>query len=101
MHPDSVNISSRSSNVRSVSVDNSTLTDIIKTQKQCGNLVRNNLERYKRQITPPIPKEDLEDDNLTTRSVVSTISNQGKLETVNQYKLIKLIGQGSFGKVYL
>ena len=101
-NPDSINnVSSRSSNVRSVSVDNSTLTDIIKTQKQCGNLVRNNLERYKRQITPPIPKEDLEDDNLTTRSVVSTISNQGKLETVNQYKLIKLIGQGSFGKVYL
>ena len=42
-----------------------------------------------------------DDDALTTRSVISTISNQGKLDSVNQYKLIRVIGQGSFGKVYL
>lgn len=63
--------------------------------------MRNNIERYTRQITPPLPKEDLEDDALTTRSVISTISNTGKLTSVNQYKFLKLIGQGNSGKVYL
>lgn len=64
-------------------------------------MLRNNLERFKQNITPPLPKESLEDDAVTTRSVISTISNKGKLETVNQYRLLKFLGQGSFGKVYL
>jgi len=83
------------------SVLNSSFTEIAKGQKHKGNLVRANLERYRSRMPPPLPKEDMEDDAMTTRSVISTISNQGKLETINQYKLIKIIGQGSFAKVYL
>ena len=74
---------------------------MIKDQKRQGNILRNNLERIKRNITPPVPKESLEDDIVTTRSVISTISNQGKLQTVNQYRVKQILGQGSFGKVYL
>lgn len=33
--------------------------------------------------------------------MISQISYQGKLEKVNQYKLKKKIGQGSYGSVYL
>lgn len=71
--------------------------EAVKRQKKEGNYLRNNLQRYK--VTPSEQLED--DDALTTRSVISTISNQGKIETVNQYKLIKLLGQGSFAKVFL
>lgn len=38
---------------------------------------------------------------MTTRSVISNISNNGRLNSVNQYKLQKLLGEGSFGKVYM
>jgi serine/threonine protein kinase len=89
-----------SSQVRSVSVNDSSFNEIIREQRQKGNLMRANLERYKSKMPPPLPEEN-EDDDMTTRSVISTISNQGKIETVNQYKLIKLLGQGSFAKVFL
>lgn len=62
--------------------------------------MRENLERHTRQITPPLPKENLDDDSLTTRSVISTMSNQGRLDKVNQYKILKPLGRGTFGVVY-
>jgi len=73
--------------------------DAVRMQKKRGNWVRDNISKYRRPVTPTNDAVDL--DLITTRSVISTISNQGKLETINQYKLIKIIGQGSFAKVYL
>jgi hypothetical protein len=73
------------------------VVEAVKRQRKEGNYLRNNLQKYR--VTPSEQHED--DDALTTRSVISTISNQGKIETVNQYKLIKLLGQGSFAKVFL
>lgn len=60
--------------------------------------MRNNLERAKRGTKTVKPDED---DSITTRSVISIISNKGKLQTVNQYRLQKFLGQGSYGQVHL
>lgn len=92
--------SSDTSNCRSYSADNSSFCDFVKNQKRKGNYIRNNIERIKRGITPPVVKED-DDDSRSTYSVISTMNDQGRLQTVNQYKLLRFLGQGSFGRVHL
>ena len=74
---------------------------LLKTKRNKGNYIRNNIERIKREITPPFSKEDNDDDSRSTHSVISIINDQGRLKIVNQYKLLKFLGQGSFGKVHL
>jgi tRNA A-37 threonylcarbamoyl transferase component Bud32 len=76
-------------------------TPILLQSRSSFTPVGRKIKRHTRNVAPPLPKEELEDHPLTTRSVISNISNIGKLYSVNQYKLQKLLGEGSFGKVYM